>query len=152
MAKRIGVVWWWGLAALLLLVVSAWAGALVIRQRSLQAELAQARAASAAGKHAQASMRLSRLAERWTNDGEVLILLGDSELARGRNEPPERRAEAQAAAAAALAAWAKSAAGKPSFRPGFSIAGDPTDQHGALHAGRRGPPDGTCRSRGGGSL
>jgi enediyne biosynthesis protein E4 len=115
MAKRIRVVWWWGLAALLLLLLSAWAGALVIRQRSLRAELAEARAASAAGKHAQASIRLSRLAERWTNDGEVLILLGESELARAQNEPPERRAEAEAAASAALAAWAKVPRSSPHF-------------------------------------
>jgi enediyne biosynthesis protein E4 len=115
MAKRIGVVWWWGLAAILLLVVSAGAGALVIRQLSLRAELAFARRASAAGKHAQASIRLSSLAERWTNDGEVLILLGESELARAQNEPPERRAEAEAAASAALAAWARVPRSSPYF-------------------------------------
>jgi enediyne biosynthesis protein E4 len=115
MAKRIAVVWWWGLAALLLVGFSAGAGALVIRLRWLQAELAQARAASAAGNHALASARLSRLAERWTNDGEVFILLGESELARGRNEPPERRAEARAAAKAGLAALAKVPKASPYF-------------------------------------
>jgi tetratricopeptide (TPR) repeat protein len=115
MAKRIGVIWWWGLAAVLLLLFSAGAGAFVIRQRWLQAELVQARAASAAGNHARASSRLSRLAERWTNDGEVLILLGESELARARSEPPERRSEAQAAATAALAAWARVPPSSPHF-------------------------------------
>ena len=45
MAKRIRLVVWWGLAAFVLLVFSLGAGALMIRQRSLEAELAQARAA-----------------------------------------------------------------------------------------------------------
>ena len=115
MSKRIGVLKWLGLAAVLLLVLSAVAGAFVFRQRLLQAELEEARAAFAAGKHALASRRLSQLAERWTNHGEVFLLLGESELARGRNEPPERRAEAQQAATAALGAWEKVAPDSPYF-------------------------------------
>jgi enediyne biosynthesis protein E4 len=107
MAKRRGSTAWWVLAALLLLIVSGTACALLIRQRSLQADLAEARAAFAAGHHALASDRLARLSERWTNDGEVYLLLGESELERARNQPSDRKTEAQAAAAAALAAWSK---------------------------------------------
>src|ERR1700728_4692043 len=58
MARRIRSVVWWGLAAFLLLVFSLGAGALVIRQRSLEAELAQARAAFDAGHFGLASNRL----------------------------------------------------------------------------------------------
>src|ERR1022692_4084762 len=115
MAKRFGGVAWWGLAALMLLLLSVGAGALVVRQRSLRAELDQARAAFAAGNHALASDRLSRLAQRWTNDGEVFVLLGESELERGRKEPPDRRAEAKAWSNAALAAWAKVPPASPYF-------------------------------------
>jgi enediyne biosynthesis protein E4 len=107
MPKRWGGVTWWVLGALLVLSLLGVGCAFLIRQRSLEAELAQAREALAGGHHALASSRLSRLAARWTNDGEVYLLLGESELERGRNEPPERRAEAQAAAARALAAWSK---------------------------------------------
>ena len=82
MTKRVGGIVWWGLAALMLLLLSVGAVALVVRQRSLRAELEQARASMAAGNHALASARLSRLAERWTNDGEVLVLLGESDLER----------------------------------------------------------------------
>ena len=53
MAKRIRFVVWWGLAAFVLLVFSLGAGALMIRQRSLEAELAQARAAFEAGHYAR---------------------------------------------------------------------------------------------------
>ncbi len=115
MARRIGVVGWIALAALLLLLFSAGALALVIRQRSLEAELVQARSALSAGNHALAGARLSRLAERWTNDGEVFILLGENELERARKEPPDRRAESQAAGDAALAAWAKVPRTSPHF-------------------------------------
>ena len=90
--------------------------------------------------------------ERWTNDGEVYLLLGESELERGRNEPSDRRTEAQAAAAAALAAWAKVPAGKPVFRPCLLASRDPPDQHGAVHAGRRNLDDGAWRPGCRGSL
>ncbi len=46
--------------------------------------------------------RLSRLAEHWTNEGEVLLLLGECELHRGRRQE-------------ALAAWAKVPPTAPSF-------------------------------------
>jgi enediyne biosynthesis protein E4 len=103
------------LAAIVLLLFSLGAGALVVRQRALEAELAQARSAFAAGNHALASVRLTRLAQRWSNDGEVFILLGENELERSRKEPPDRRAESQAAGAAALAAWEKVPTASPYF-------------------------------------
>ena len=65
---------------LVVLLLSAAAGALVVRQRSLQAELQQAREAFGARRFGLASQRLSRLAERWTNDGEVFLLLGNSRV------------------------------------------------------------------------
>jgi tetratricopeptide (TPR) repeat protein len=110
-----GGVAWWCLAAFLLLVLCLGAGLLVVRQRSLRAELDLARAAMAAGNHAAASARLSRLAARWTNDGEVFLLLGESELERARKQPPERRAEAMARSTAALAAWSKVPPASPHF-------------------------------------
>jgi enediyne biosynthesis protein E4 len=115
MTRRIGVAGWCSLAAIVLLLFSLGAGALLLRQRALQAELAQARSALAAGNHALASVRLTRLAQRWTNDGEVFILLGENELERGRKEPSERRAESQAAGALALAAWEKVPKASPYF-------------------------------------
>jgi tetratricopeptide (TPR) repeat protein len=115
MAKRWGGRALWVLGALLLLCLLGAECAYLIRQRFLQSELEQARAALEAGHHARASLRLSQLADRWTNDGEVYLLLGQSELARGRNEPPERRAEAQAAATRALEAWSKVPRSSPYF-------------------------------------
>ncbi len=47
-----------------------------------------------------ARQRLSRLAERWSNDGEVLLLLGNSELALGKRDD-------------ALASWARVPASSP---------------------------------------
>ncbi len=91
MAKRRGGTARWVLGALLLLSLLGAACVYFIRQRSLHAELAEARAALAGGHYALASSRLSRLAERWTGDGEVYLLLGECELERGRNEPPERQ-------------------------------------------------------------
>ena len=46
--------------------------------------------------------RLARLAERWTNDGEVLFLLGNSEFELGKRDH-------------ALACWAKVPASSPFF-------------------------------------
>jgi len=87
---------------LVLLLAMGAAGAYVIHQRSLYAELDQARTALGAGRFGVASDRLSRLAPRWTNNGEVLLLLGQSELARGHREE-------------ALAAWAKLSPSSPFF-------------------------------------
>jgi enediyne biosynthesis protein E4 len=68
-------------------VVSALSvGAIVVRHRSFQSELNEARAALEAKRFGLARQRLSRLAERWTNDGEVLLLLGESEAALGKSD------------------------------------------------------------------
>jgi tetratricopeptide (TPR) repeat protein len=85
----------------LLLAIGA-AGAYVIQRRSYLAEFQQARTALDAGRFAFASKRLASLATRWTKDGEVLLLLGDSELGLGRRE-------------AALAAWARLPESSPFF-------------------------------------
>ena len=55
-----------------------------------------------AGRYGLAGERLSRLAEHWTNHGEVFLLLGECELLRGQREE-------------ALAAWAKVPPTAPSF-------------------------------------
>ena len=108
MAKRWGGIAWWVLGALVL-ALTAGGGMRVLDPAEVVAGRAR-RGPRGVRRRAitrSASSRLSRLAKRWTSDGEVYLLLGESELERGRNEPPERRAEAQAAAAAALAAWSK---------------------------------------------
>jgi tetratricopeptide (TPR) repeat protein len=53
-------------------------------------------------RYGVAQQRLERLAERWTNNGEVLVLLGECQAARGRRED-------------ALATWAKVPATSPFF-------------------------------------
>jgi enediyne biosynthesis protein E4 len=85
---------WFIRLALVVLVCSATAAFQVVRHRSLLFELTQAREALNAKRYGVARQRLSRLAERWTNGGEVLLLLGNCELAMGRRDN-------------ALAAWAK---------------------------------------------
>ncbi len=92
----------WCAAGLVLLLAVVAAGAFLIRERSLVAELEQARTAMGAGRFGVASARLSRLAPRWTNKGEVFLLLGESELKRGHREE-------------ALAAWAKLPPSSPFF-------------------------------------
>jgi enediyne biosynthesis protein E4 len=81
-----------GVVALVLLAAAV--VVLQLRQRSFQAELQQAREALIEGRYGLARQRLERLAQRWTNDGEILFLLGNSELLRGKRE-------------AAMAAWAR---------------------------------------------
>src|SRR5262245_32884537 len=97
--RRIGL---WSLAFFVALVLSMAAGALVVRQRSLRSELEQAREALAAGRLGVAHSRLVALAKRWTNDGEVYLLLGECELARNQREE-------------ALAAWSRVAPSSPFF-------------------------------------
>ena len=115
MVKRRRLVVGLVVAAVLLLVVSGGSAALFLRQRSFQAELAEGRAFLAAGNHNLAIDRLSRLSKRWTNDGEVYLLLGQSELERAQSQPPDRVKEAREAAAAALAAWSQVARGSPHY-------------------------------------
>ena len=84
-----------------LLLSAAAAGAFLIRQRSLHAELQLAREALAARRYGLARQRLTRLAERWTNDGEVFLLLGNAEDGLGKPD--------------AMASWAKVPASSPYF-------------------------------------
>jgi enediyne biosynthesis protein E4 len=97
--KRRGLRLWFALG-LIVLLLSATAGALLVRQRSLTAELLLAREALSAKRFGLARQRLARLAERWTIDGEVLFLLGNSELALGKRDD-------------ALVSWARVPASSP---------------------------------------
>ena len=99
--KRRGLRLWHALVFVVLLA-SAMAGALVVRQRSLTAELTEAREALSAKRFGLARQRLARLADRWTNDGEVFFLLGNSELALGKRDD-------------ALLSWARVPASSPFF-------------------------------------
>jgi len=90
---RSGIVWW-SLIGLVLLALSVAAGAYVIRDRSRRALLERARLAITEGRFAVAQRQLARLASSWTGGGEVDLLLGECELARGQREQ-------------ALAAWAR---------------------------------------------
>ena len=100
----------WIALALVVLLISAVAVGLVARQRSLQLELNQAREALSAKRYGLARQRLEALAERWTNDGEVLLLLGNCEIATGRRDD-------------ALATWSRVSRSSPYFgRAAFSRA------------------------------
>jgi enediyne biosynthesis protein E4 len=101
MRKRRVLGLWSAVSVALIIAVGA-VGAFVYRERALRAELVQARVAFDAGRYAVASDRLSRLAPRWSGDGEVFWLLGESELKRGRREE-------------ALANWSKVTPASPFF-------------------------------------
>src|SRR5436305_633237 len=101
--RRRGLVRWGALVLGLLVAASSLgAGAAWLRARSRRLELAQVREAIDAKRFGVAGERLARLADHWPADGEVLLLLGECELARGRRE-------------AALAAWARVPPASPSF-------------------------------------
>jgi Flp pilus assembly protein TadD len=87
------------------------AGAAWYRARSRWLDLAEARQAMAEGRLALARERLSRLAERRPGDGEVLLLLGECELERGRRDPSLGASTREAA----LDAWARVPASSPAF-------------------------------------
>jgi tetratricopeptide (TPR) repeat protein len=58
------------------------------RVESRRLELEQAREAMSANRLGVAQQRLVRLAEQWTDDGEVLLLLGECEAARLKRDDP----------------------------------------------------------------
>jgi tetratricopeptide (TPR) repeat protein len=90
---------------MVILASSLGAGAIWLRARSRRLELAEARREMEQGLLGLAQQRLSRLLERWDQDGEVLVLLGECEMERNRkagDSEPQRRARA-----AAMAAWAR---------------------------------------------
>jgi thioredoxin-like negative regulator of GroEL len=88
-----------GLVALL---VAAAAGSILVRRRARAEELRQAREALTARRFGLASQHLGRLAESGSDDGEVLFLLGKSEMMLGKRD-------------AALAAWSRVPASSPYF-------------------------------------
>ena len=87
---------WAALGVVVLALLAAAGGALAVRQRSFQAELQQAREALYASRYqlARHDAGVQLACSRWTNDGEVLFLLGNSELLLGKRE-------------AAMAAWTR---------------------------------------------
>ncbi len=104
MFKRRGRLARWVLVgSLLLAMAAAWAAvAGWYRARSRRSELDEARQALAEGRLASARERLTRLADRWGSDGDVLLLLGQCELERGRRDggfDPSAREAALAASA-----------------------------------------------------
>ena len=102
MSKRLRRLGLYGSLCLVLLASAAgfgWHRAAVKHRRS---ELSLALDAMRAGRYGRAEERLSRLAEHWTNHGEVYLLLGECKFLRGRREE-------------ALAAWAEVPPTEPSF-------------------------------------
>ena len=113
MAKTRGRLAWWGVVGLVVVVLATAvaAGAAWYRARSRRIELSEARQAMAAGRLGLARDRLTRLADRWPDDGDVLLLLGQCELQRSlRDDGPDPRARE-----AALAAWARVPTASPDF-------------------------------------
>jgi enediyne biosynthesis protein E4 len=92
----------WSCLGLGPLVLFVGVGGYVVLERSWRAELSRAKEAMSAGRYGLAQERLSRLADRWTNHGEVFLLLGECQLLRGQREE-------------ALASWAKVPPTAPSF-------------------------------------
>ena len=86
----------WGIlvVGLVGLAIASGGGVLWLRERTRRLELAEARQAFGASLFSLAHQRLARLAESRPDDGEVLLLLGECDLARGHREE-------------ALEAWAK---------------------------------------------
>jgi tetratricopeptide (TPR) repeat protein len=84
----------WVPVAFVFLAAAFAAGAYILQRRSHRIELELAREAFVEGRYGAARERLVRLASGWSNDGEVLLLLGECELAKGNRD-------------LALAAWAK---------------------------------------------
>jgi enediyne biosynthesis protein E4 len=101
---RSGILWC-GLIGLVLVILAAATGAYVIRDHSRHAALEEARQAIREGRFAVAQKQLSRLGRTWTGSGEVDLLLGECELARGQRE-------------LALAAWARVPPTSPFFGRG----------------------------------
>ncbi len=92
----------WSIFSLALVLLVAGGGALAYRELGRRAELEAARQAMNEGRFAVAQERLARLATTWTGGGEVDLLLGQCQLARGQRED-------------ALAAWAKVPPSSPFF-------------------------------------
>ncbi len=117
---RVGVRWLVLGLAFVMAVTAVGAGTVWYRERSRRIELAEARDAMAAGRFGLAHQRLARLAGRWPDDGEILLLLGEAERERGIRDAeiaPELGRDAAEALRrgweAALSAWARVPASSP---------------------------------------
>jgi len=107
MSRRRKLVTWVGVGVGVVLVLLCLAAGIAWRQaraKSRLADLALAREAMSAGRFGRAHAVLSKLAESWVRDGEVLLLLGECEIRRGRRDD-------------ALAAWAEVPPTSPAFAP-----------------------------------
>ncbi|QEH34316.1 FG-GAP repeat protein [Aquisphaera giovannonii] len=82
--RRMG--WAVAVALLAAVAVGVSAAGLARQRRAWRAELEAARLAIAEGRHSTARQKLAGLADRWSNEGEVYLLLGECELARGRRD------------------------------------------------------------------
>ena len=67
-----------------MVAVAGWFGTDWLNQRTRSRELAEAREALSENRYAVAQRQLERLAARWSNDGEICMLLGECQAARGR--------------------------------------------------------------------
>ena len=128
LARRIGA----GLV-LLVLATAVAAGAAWYRARSRRLELDEARRAMTAGHLGLARQRLTRLADRWAGDGEVLVLLGECELERGRRDggidPRHATRRCRLGAGAGL---------QPRLSPRRAAPGHAPDQRGSILTGGAG--------------
>ena len=93
---------------LVIVAIASGSGARWLWERSRRLELGLAREDMAANRFGLARQRLAHLAERWADDGEVLLLLGECELARGHREE-------------ALEAWRRVPDQAPSFARAASL-------------------------------
>ena len=116
MSERRGVLVRWIMLgiALTILASAVGAGAVWYRARSRRRDLAEAREAMGQGRFGLARERLARLADRWPDDGEALLLLGECERERGRRaagSAPElgrdAAAELRRGRDAAMSAWSR---------------------------------------------
>jgi tetratricopeptide (TPR) repeat protein len=120
---RRGKFWLLVLGVLVALVLTSVLGLQAYWRQSRRVELAEARRAIAEGRMGRARELLMHLGDRWTNQGEVFLLLGECELARGRREE-------------ALKAWAR----VPERSPHYARAAASTATH-LINSGRYTPAE-----------
>ena len=142
--RRVGLLRWVVLGlALAILASSSVAGVIWYRTRSRRLELAEARAAMEAGRFGMVREHLVRLADRWPDDGEILLLLGECELeprtSRDRDGIGNRagpRGRAAARPGRGDRRMGPGAPGQSSLLQGRTPGRDQLDQHGQVCPGR----------------